>query len=499
MSQSAQNTAGGPPNASIFINGSALGSELTQLLLCDQIVPGSEPSYEMCKNIYVSHPLGARLADDPIALAQSQRRDISVPDSPEEMVKEAFEQKWTELDLDNFIFGVVSTSRIYGIGSLIYGGIKKNGQMVPPSEPIDPWDLHTLRLYFSVADPLNTSGSLVLNQDPNSPDFQKAPDISISGEVYHSSRSVTMMNERPVYIRYTDSAFGFVGRSVYQRCLFPLKSFIRSMITDDMVVTKAGVLIAKTQQAGSITSNIMSVSTAVKRLFVKEAQTNNVISVGQDDSIETLNMMNIDGAFGMARKDILENIASSAPMPAVMLNGETFAEGFGEGTEDAKKVANYIMQFRLKMQKAYAFCDLICMYCAWSPDFYANVQEQFPDWKGVDYKTAFYRWKKSFKAEWPSLLIEPESEKADIEKVKTETIIAMMQVLLPELDPENKSIVLQWAAENMNALRILFTSPLMLDYDSFEAFVEDQNAQQKEMQQASLQEPTAPKPFAAAA
>jgi len=33
---------------------------------------------------------------------------------------------------------------------------------------------------------------------------------------------------------YTQAAFGFVGRSVYQRPLYPLKSFVQTMITDDL-------------------------------------------------------------------------------------------------------------------------------------------------------------------------------------------------------------------------------------------------------------------------
>ena len=452
MSGSIDNSAGST-NATVQI-GSSLGSELTRLLLVDDIVPGSDPSYQTAKTLYEYHPLGSKIADDPIILAQSQRREITVPDSPGARVKEAFEAAWDALNLDSFIFGVASTSRIYGIGSIVYGAVKKDGTQIPANEPIDPWELWQCTPYFSVADPLNTAGSLVLNQDPNAPDFQKASNIEVAGVPYHSSRSATLMNERPIYISYTNSAFGFSGRSVYQRILYPLKSFIRSMITDDMVVTKAGLIVAKTKQPGSIISNLMSLATAVKRNFIKEAQTNNVLSIDVDESIETLNMMNIDGAFGMARKDILDNIAAGAPMPAIMLNSETYADGFGEGTEDAKKVAHYINRIRMWMQPLYAFFDRICMHIAWNPEFYETIQADFPEqYGGVDYKTAFYKWKNSFAAEWPSLLIEPESERAKNEDVKLKAIIAMLEVLIPTMDPENTTAVIEWAAANFNDLK----------------------------------------------
>src|SRR6185503_5172640 len=135
-------------------------------------------------------------------------------------------------------------------------------------------------------------GSLVLNQDPNSPDFQKHAAIAVAGQPYHRSRSVTLMNEKPIYISYTTSGFGFVGRSVYQRALFPLKSFIQTMITDDMVTRKAGLLVAKMKQPGSIADNLMAKALGIKRNLLKEASMNNVINIGPDDAIETLDMQN---------------------------------------------------------------------------------------------------------------------------------------------------------------------------------------------------------------
>ena len=47
-------------------------------------------------------------------------------------------------------------------------------------------------------------------------------------------------------------------------------------------------------------------------------------------------------AINMARKNILENISVAADMPAKLLNAETFAEGFGDVSEDAKNVARHI-------------------------------------------------------------------------------------------------------------------------------------------------------------
>ena len=69
--------------ASLGVSNS-LSTSLMQLLLTDEIVPGSSPSYEVCKTIYNYHPLGAKLAEYPVQLAQSQEREITIPGAPED-------------------------------------------------------------------------------------------------------------------------------------------------------------------------------------------------------------------------------------------------------------------------------------------------------------------------------------------------------------------------------------------------------------------------------
>ena len=466
--------------ATIEINGSTLGNSLYSLLMANDIVPGDDASYEMCKMLYLWHPLGKKMVEKPLDIAMSQIRDISIPNSPETMIKDAFLREWEALGVDKHIFNVMRLSRIYGIASVIYGA-----EGVPTDKPINPKDLANLDLYFNILDPLNTAGSLVLNQNPNSPDFQKHSGVSVSGVPYHRSRSCTIMNEEPIYISFTTSSYGFVGRSVYQRALFPLKSFVQSMITDDMVTRKAGVIIAKTKPPGSIVDNMMQKMAGVKRNFIKESETGNVISISLDESIEAIDLKNTDTAMTVARKNILENIASAASMPAKMLNNETFAEGFGEGTEDAKSVAEFVNGIRTEMRPLYDFFDKIVQYRAWNQEFYKTVQAQFPEFQKVAYTKAFFDWTNGFKAVWPSLLEEPDSEKAKTEDVKLKAIIAMIEVLLPALDPENKAKMIEWAAINFNNQKLLFQQPLILDYAALAEYVPPM----------AESEPNTPKPF----
>jgi Anti-CBASS Acb1-like protein len=469
--------------AEVTINGSALGNGLQALLVAPDILPGDGPSYELCKQIYAYHPLGAKMTDAPISAAQSQPRQITVPKSPEDLVRDAFLKQWEADGCDRHIFNAARTARQYGISSI---AVLTDGK--EPGEALDFTTLWRDKIGFNVLDPLNTAGSLVLNQDPNSIDFQKHASIAVGGKRYHRSRSVTVLNEDPLYIEYTTSAFGFVGRSVYQRALYPLKSFINTMVTDDMVSKKAGLLIAFIKGAGSIVDNLMARFQGIKRSLLKMAVVDNVLSMGPDDKVESLNLQNLDGAFGNSRTNILKNIATAADMPAVMLENETLTEGFGEGTEDAKIIARYINRIRIWMAPLYAFMDPIVQARAWNPDFYKTIQAQFPDEYGaMSHKEAFYQWQTSFSALWPSLLEEPESEKIKVDDVKLKAGIALLEVLMPELDPENRATAIQWACDTFNGLKLLFPSPLILDTEALASYTPAK----------PLEEPHEPKPFAA--
>lgn len=414
--------------------------------------------------------MGAKLVEAPIRMAQSQERKITVPDGPEEIVVKAFHEVWKELKCDETIFNAVAISRVYGGGSVAL--------LVEGEDAKEPINLESIaagkkRLGFNIFDPLNTSGSLVLSQDPNSMDFLKSTGwIVVQNQAYHPSRCVTKFNEQPLYLGYTTSAFGYVGRSVYQRILYLLKSYLLTMKTDAMVARKAGLLIAKIKAVGSIVDNLMQSMAGIKRNLLKQGGTDDVLSIDPEEDIESLNLQNVNNAMETSRKNILNNIASGAGLPAIMINEETFAEGFGEGTEDARVVARYVHHFRNEMAPLYDWFDEIVRRRAWTPELYATIQAQFPDEYGdVKFEAAYSKWAKSFTATWPPLLEEPESEKAKAEDVKLKALIAIVEVLLPTIDPENKAKLVEFMAANINAMEVMFTSPLILDYEALAEYV----------------------------
>jgi hypothetical protein len=167
-------------------------------------------------------------------------------------------------------------ARIYGVSAI--------AMLVDNQEPNESLDYRTLykhNVSFNILDPLNTAGSIVLNQDPNAQDFQKVDGIRVAGKPYHKSRCVVVQNEDPIYLAYNPAAFGFTGRSVYQRALYPLKSFIQTMRTDDMVAVKGGLLVTKIKGPSSVVNNMMQKLSGIKRMMLKRGKTGEVLQIGE--------------------------------------------------------------------------------------------------------------------------------------------------------------------------------------------------------------------------
>jgi len=447
---------------------STLGTAFSQILLAEDIQPGTSPSYQTCKLIYEFHPLGAKMVEKPVRIAMSQNRNIIVPDGPGEECQKAFWKEWTNLGCNRAIFATRVQSKVYGICSMALQVAEEDNE-----KPIMIDRIWKQAVRLQVYDPLNTAGSLTLDQDPRSFDFQHATEITVAGSTFHRSKARVVMNEFPIYISWTPSAYGFTGRSVYQRSLYPLKSFLQTMVTNDMIAVKAGTIIAKFKQAGSVITNTMLAMFNVKRGVIKMARTGNVVSIGTEEAVESIDLKNISEPFGLARKNIVEDIAAGAPMPAQMLTDESFAQGFADGTEDAKEQARYINSEREAMQPLYDFLDPIVMRRAWNPEWYKDIQARYPkDFGSLDYDVAFMKFKDSFSATWPELLQEPESDRILIAETKLKALIAMFQVFLPKLDNDNLVIVAKWVQDNINEMRELFGNPLALNMNKLKNFTE---------------------------
>ena len=447
--------------ADISINSSLVPANLTGILNSD-IQPGADIGYDLCKTLWQFHPLAGKMVEKPVRLALSKPRVINVDIHPKDMLIKAFQKEWDSLGATNHIRDVMYITRVYGAGAIVFGA-----EGIPTTEPIDPWKLPDLNLYFNQLDPLNLAGSIVTNQNPNAPDFQKPRDyITAAGQPYHPSRSCVLFNNTPIYLRFQSSAFGFTGRSIFQRAFYPMKSYIQSMITDDMVTVKAGLLVAKMKQSNSIVNRAMQIAAGVKRTALQNGATNNVLSIDTEEDISAIDMNNTSTAMTTARDNIIANIAAASDVPAMLLKDEALTSGFGEGTEDTKAIMQYVDGIREDMRTLFEFFDNIVMHRAWNQQFYESVQNAYPEiYKDMSYEQAFYKWKDEFDPQWESLLEEPDSEKAAANDVRLKGLTEIARTILPNVDQANKAKIIQWIADNLNEMPDAYVSDLELDYE----------------------------------
>lgn len=446
----------------VSISNTALPSPLMDFLQTDYIEPGTPAGYQTCKAIFEYHPLAPKIIEKPIVLALSKPRLITMDCQPKEMLIKAFHEEWNSLDATNIIRDTTFLKRVYGVAAVVYGA-----EGIPTDKEIDPWLLPDLNLYFNKLDPLNLAGSTVTNQNPNAPDFQKPLSyITAAGQPYHPSRSCVVFNNTPIYLSFQPSGFGFTGRSVFQRALYPLKSFVQSMVTDDLVTFKAGLLVIKQKQSGSIVNRLMQTASGIKRSYLQQGVTGNVLSIDIDEDIESIDLNNTDTAMTTARDNIIANIAAATDVPSILLKDEALANSFAEGSQDAIAIAQYVTGLRNDMRYLFEFFDKIVMHRAWNKQFFEAVQNKYPElYAGKTYEQAFYEWKDAFNPVWDSMIEETPSELVKTDEVKLKGMTEVLRTLLPVIDQQNRANLIQWAQDNLSEMPEMFKSNMQLDME----------------------------------
>jgi hypothetical protein len=151
-------------------------------------------------------------------------------------------------------------------------------------------------------------------------------------------------------------------------------------------------------------------------------------------------------------------------------------------------------RLRETMDPVYRFLDRIVMHRAWTPTFFNALRKRFPEkFEEITYREAFYDWANSFQAVWPSYLREPDHEQVKVDDTKMKAAISVYQILEFSFDPENKARLIQWIADAVTNNKLLYSSPLMLDYQKLlKQLKKDQKA--RDEQQAAGMEPEDPRP-----
>ena len=250
-----------------------------------------------------------------------------------------------------------------------------------------------------------------------------------------------------------------------------MKSYIGTMTANDMVSQKAGVLVAKTAQNGSVLSGIMAAATKVKREIIKIARNGGVISIGDKDEVESLNLQNIDGALNASRDNIISDIASGSDVPSILIKEEAFSKGWGEGSEDSKAVSQYIDGVRQQIEPVMDYFEKLVQYIAWSEDFFNSLKNDFPDIITDDYQKTFFMWRREFTAKWQELVEESPDKRRESDSKVIQQATALYTALSQNLDPENRATAADWLTSIVNATQTYGDVPLIIDKEALANYI----------------------------
>lgn len=441
-------------------------SQLLELLENRNIRPGSKVSYELSKLLWIHHPLGGKLVEKPVSMALCKPRARNVKTDPEERVIKRFNEVWDKLNITEKIRDAFFTARCYGAAAIGVGD--------KTTESINALDKKQLKeedIFINIFDPLNAAGSMVTTQEPNSPYFQQANlYLDVSGQLWHPSRTIKIFNGSPIYLAYQDSSYGYTGRSVFLRSLYPLASYLKTMEANETIADKVALIIAKVASNSSVISGIMQKIGSIKRAFVKSGKNGNVLQITDKDSIESLDLKNVDGPLKLARDNIISDIASGSDIPAILIKEEAFAHGFGEGKEDSKAISQYIDGVRQAIEPVIDYFEDLVQYIAWNEDFFESIQQSYPEIFTENYEKTFYTWKDEFSSSWQELIDESPNERRESDGVVIQNAVRLYAILSPRLDAENRAIAADWLASIANETETYKGNPLLLDIDRLAEF-----------------------------
>src|SRR6185437_10090376 len=139
-----------------------------------------------------------------------------------------------------------------------------------------------------------------------------------------------------------------------------------------------------------------------------------------------------------------------------------------------KNIARYVETIRQWLNPLYRFFDGVCQRRAWDENFFKTIQAKYPEAYGDrSYGDVYSEWRNDFAAEWPSFLIEPESEQVRVDDVRLQAVVAVVQTAIDAVDPGSQLELLRFLADNVSANRRLFPHALEFDWETLETYLED--------------------------
>lgn len=292
-----------------------------------------------CRTIYTKHPLGRVIVDAYTDMIFSVPRRITFDGFPGWLADE-YAKVALEMGEDEAIRTTVNTAQIYGDATL-YILCDATPEISDPSVPLTSEMIRDCRkVRFAVADPLYATGYVEL--DPNNYDWLRPVRISVQGVDYHPSRYIMQLNGQVIPLRFSESAYRYSGRSVYQSCVEALR---RYLYLDEGLTKYSSQIgmsiwrISPDRKAGLLSNLFGSLGRAGSSAIdagltmLRGAGTSNAIALLHDEDYTSIELKGISDLVEL-RDMTLKEIARATGRSETLLLGRKFAAGLNAGDND---------------------------------------------------------------------------------------------------------------------------------------------------------------------
>lgn len=367
----------------------------------------NELTYQNCQDIFNYWPLGRRVVSALPNFALNSGRKISFGEFPKECI-DRFNEVFDELNLLEVIKNHCYNIRIFGNASLLVQFDEKDYEK--------PVSLESIRnskfLRVIPLTPMITAGSQI-GMNPLEKDYLLPIQIKVNGQNVNPSRVLWSNNGMPQYLKWVPSGYNYTGQSVFSNMVEPIKYWGKALIALQRIATKAGGIIVKNRQEGSLLNSIVVNSTNKFMEVIRNMNNDGIASISHQDSVELFNLNGTSEVELIINKfnEVIQLALTDTPT-AILLD-ERLAKGFGNGEEDFKALLIAVDNYRNNILKSiYEWLDKIVLYRAFDNDFISSLSKKYSfDVKNKD--EFLLKIIDEFSYEWEPLYPDSEANKQD--------------------------------------------------------------------------------------
>lgn len=391
-------------------------------------------SYLECRDIYRYWALGKRMATALPNFAMSAGRRLrcgfNIPEA-----NKALENAAHELDIEGTTFRTTVYSRIYGI-SFIYACGEKN-----PKEAIDYDYIQSGKVFkFNVLDPLAHGGYVIIDNEPLSPTFSQPIDLRIQGKKIHSQRLCVVMNDLPLYLKFTPSNFSFSGPSIYQNMTLLIRSWNRAIISIQRLATKASAMILKAKDSGGITNAVQNYAMHKNLEMIRRIENDGIASIKVGEDLEFFSLTGVKEIDTIIQKIQNGLMMALSDTPSGILLDTYLSTGLADGDNDMKTIIIAVDKFRKDvLTPIYKFLDKYMCYKAYTPELLKYIKENYDYFSEMTLDEILQELMQGYHFEFNDIYPQTENEQSDTQGKKLDNIIKLKELGV-ELDDLESAI-----------------------------------------------------------